>query len=563
MSDIRTLLKSAASRLSWNAFLSRLHIVAIVIAGIALLLVLASKLTPAFDVPWLWVAPGLGVVALAVAAIMWSRRRATEQQVAIAVDNRLDLREKISTALHLGDRSDAFALAAVEDAVLVARDARTREALRRKFPIEAPGRWWIAPGLIVAALLSSFLLPQGNLFAGSSESGLTAQAPEEVVRTLESTVEAIRANDELADELKDVFEQLDPNAMDSSALKSPDGARREAIKKLSDLSKRLDEITDGEKGRTDEALKDALRQLKTPDEGPARDLAKALAEGDFKSAKEALAEIQKKAESGGMSEEQKQQLAEQLENLGQQMQQLAQQQQTLKDALEKAGMDPNLANNPQQLQQQLQQNQQLTDQQKQQLQDMANAQQAAAQACQGMGQAMGQMAQGMGQGNGQQMQQGASQMGQSLSDAEALQQMLKQAQAMANKLQGQCQGLGQGLGMQGQGMGQNPGQGQGGEAPITQTPTRSRTEQAANQNNPADVIANTLFDGPLIKGESTATFKNAALSAAESYADNVEDDQLPRRYHEAVKKYFGDLEDQAREESSSTESADDVSSDGD
>src|SRR5688572_21513816 len=98
MNDIRNILRVAAGRLHFNAYLGWLHVVAAVIAGAALVAVLASKTSVALSVPWMWVAPGLFAAALVIALVLWSRRRVSDLQVAMAVDERLDLREKLSTA---------------------------------------------------------------------------------------------------------------------------------------------------------------------------------------------------------------------------------------------------------------------------------------------------------------------------------------------------------------------------------------------------------------------------------------------------------------------------------
>lgn len=569
MNDIRTILKVAAGRLHFNAYLGWLHIVAATIAATALLAVLVSKTSAAINVPWTVVAPGLLAAALLIAFFLWSRRRASELQVALAVDERLDLREKLSTALLLKGREDAFAKAAVDDAVSVARDARTREQVNRRFPIDPPRQWWVTPMLLALAVLAAAFLPQGNWFADDdgTAGASAARAPEEVSMALESTVLKLKANEELADELKDLFQELDPNAFDPSALRTPENARREAIKKLSDLNDRLNEITEGEKGKTVEALQQAMKDLQSPSEsGMTKELTEAMASGNFEAAKQKLDELLAKADTGELSAEQQQQLAQDLQALGEQLDQLAQQQQAMKDALAKAGIDPNLASNPQQLQQALQNNQNLSQQQKQQLQQMAQSQQQAMQMCQNMGQAMKQMGQCMGNGQGQGLSQAAGQMGQSLSQAEAMAQMLKQARAMANDLAGQCQGLGKGLGQQaGSGRGGafgGPGQGAGGEAPMTKTVTSTKETKADNQNPDANIIARTLFEGPLIKGESQAAFREVARSAAESYADEVNDDQIPQKYHDAVKRYFGQLKEKAGVVDEAGDAADEADGEG-
>jgi len=552
MNDIRTVLKVAASRLYATAYIAQLHRIAIVVLGMALLAILVDKSTPAVTVPWLWTGPALTVVGLAAAFGLWWRRRQDEIQIALAVDDRLELREKLSTALHVRHRDDAFARAAIEDAVTTARDARTREAVRRQFRVEPPNRWWASPLLLALAVAAGLLIPQGDLFARELPENTVVAAPEVVRQSFEATIEKIKESEELADELDDVLKELDPSKLDPESLKTPEGAKREAIKKLSDLNERIEEMMD-EKGKTAEALKKSLEQLKSPSkDGPAKELSKALAEGNFDDAKKALQELQEQAEAGELSDAQKKALSDQLEDLSQQLAQMSKDKKALEDALQQAGLDKKLANNPQALQQALQQNQNLTQQQKQQLQQMAQAQANANQMCQGMAGAMQQMAQGMG-GQPGQMNQGAGKMGQMLSDAENLAQMLKQARAMSNTLKGQCQGLGQGLGqnqglaMRGRGAFGGPGQGQGGEAPRAKTPTGGQLTKVDSQDGSADIIANTLFEGPLIKGESNARFKEVARSAADSLAQTVNDDQIPRKYHDAMKHYTGELQTKSRD----------------
>ncbi len=547
MNDIRTILRVAAGRLHANAFLSHFHVVAMFIAAAAFVAVLIGKTSSTLTLPWAWVAPILAALALVISFVIWSRRRQTELQVAMAVDQRLDLREKLSTALFVSGRDDAFALAAVEDAVQTARDARTREQVNRRFPVDPPKNWWITPLILTIAVLAAAFLPQGNWFSGDEgEVAAATRPPEEVAMALESTVQTLKQNEELADELRDLFEELDPNAFDPVALTSPEEAKREAIRKLSDLNDRLNEITEGEKGQTMAALQQAMRQLESPSEsGLTKELTEAMAAGDFQGAKQALEEMLAAAQSGQMNPDEQAKMAQELQELGEQLEQLAQDQQAMQNALQQAGMDPNLANNLQQLQQALQNNQNLTPQQKQQLQQMAQAQQQAQQMCQNMGQCMMKMGQCMGQGQNQGAAGACNGAGQSLSQAEAMAQMLKQARAMANNLQGQCQGLGRGLCQQPGGAFGGPGQGAGGEAPRQKTVTSTKEAKADNQNTDTNIIARTLFEGPLIRGESTATFRDAARSAAESFADEVNDDQIPHKYHDAMKRYFGEMQERA------------------
>ena len=431
--------------------------------------------------------------------------------MAVEVDERLDLRERLSTALHCRQRTDPFARAAVEDAVGTARDPKVREHLRRRFAVESPRRWWLSPLLVLAAIGIWFVPAAGPVRPTRTPPDPEYHADRARCATTRSRRSSSRSrrSPELQEELSDLLGELANEGPDPDSLKTRQDVQRDAIKKLTDLNKRLDEILSGPKGKTAEALDKALQQLRTPEDGPAKEFAEALAQGDFKAAQEALARLQEEVAKGNMTKEQAEQLAQQLADIAKQLEQLAKQQQELEQMLQQAGLDPNLAGDMQALQQAIQNNQNLNEQQKQQLMQMAKAQQAAAQMCQGLGQGLNQMAQQMMNGQpGQPGQQAANQ----LNQMEALQQMLNQAQAAANACQGQCQGLGQGLGMQaatqwmltqGGAFGRR-GQGAGGKAPIAPTPTGKNIVRAPSKTGQGDIIARQFIDGPNVRRRITA-----------------------------------------------------------
>ena len=545
MNDIRAILKLAGRRLEAASLLRCIQTAVIGLGILVIVLIAVERVSAAPFWPWRWLGPALAVPTLLVAAVMWSRRRRTSLQIAVEVDQRLDLREKLSTALHVADRDDPFARAAIEDAVSAARDPGTREQVRRRFTVQRPARAWITP-LIAAVAVGVWFVPQ-DLFASDREQEVAlAETLQQRDDAIQAVIKPILNSPELRDELSDLLGDLAQDAADPDALKTRQDVRRNAIKKLTDLNKRLDEIVNGPKGKTAEAIDKILDQLKTPQDGPGKELAEALAAGDFKAAQEALAKLARDIRDGNLTDEQKQQLARQMNDIAQQLQQLAQQQQQLQEALQQAGLDPQLAQNPQALREAIANNPNLNEQQKQQLQQMAQAQQAAGQMCQGLGQGLNQMAQGLMQG---QMNPGGK-LGEQLNELEALQQLLQQARAAAGACQGQVQGLGQGLGMQqamklwkqcqGGAFG-NRGQGAGGKAPISPTPTGMKLVHSPSQTTPGDIIARQFIDGPVIVGESKATLKAVAAVVSEGFDEAQGDDLVPPKYREAHMHYFGEL----------------------
>ena len=554
MNDVFALIHRASRRLHISHFLVCLSRTMMFAAVAILLLVVIDKLDARWSVNW-WLAGGVtGGLALAATVWLYMRGRLEQMRVAVLVDSRLKLKELLSTAIHLQHREDPFARVAVEDAVVRARDGRVREQLGRAFRVEWPRGWYLTPGVVLLAVMLSVVLPQWDVFSGqSSANDQSAQVPDEVTNILSQVSERIRESQLDDDAIRAALAELDPALFGEQAARTPENARREAIKRLTDLSRELESLIGGEQAKTQELVSKAMNQLQSPADGPARKLAEAMQKGDFAAAAEALEALQESLAQNDLSEAEKAELQKQLEDLAAQLEKLAEQQNELRQALEDAGMDPNLANDPQQLQQAIEQNQGLSEQQRQQMQQMAQSQSQACQALGNMGSAMQQMAQGLQQGAGGEMGEGAQSMSDMLRDMESMQQMLRRAQATANELQGMCEGLcdglGEGLGMnqalaammsQGGAMG-DAGIGEGGEAERSRTPTAFQTEKADSQQTNADVIATMLFNGEQIRGESAATFRDVALRAAESYSEGTHEQQVPVRYRDALQHYFGDL----------------------
>jgi hypothetical protein len=56
-----------------------------------------------------------------------------------------------------------------------------------------------------------------------------------------------------------------------------------------------------------------------------------------------------------------------------------------------------------------------------------------------------------------------------------------------------------------------------------------------------EIIGSTLVDGAPVTGEAKAKLKEVNATLAEGYDEAQNEDPLPRRYHEALKHYFGEL----------------------
>jgi predicted phage tail protein len=336
-----------------------------------------------------------------------------------------------------------------------------------------------------------------------------------------------------------------------------------ALDKLTQAEQALkDEVEKGETAMKLEAMRRELSRMKQPGPGPAENLARELAKGDFKAAQKELDELAKKIDSGQLDEATQQQLAEQLKNMQAQLEQIAKDQSSLEQALQQAGMDKDQAqqlaqqmaqnaNKPEQMQQMMQQAMQnmqnLTPAQQQQLMQQAQQMAQAAQACQGMGDKMGQMAQAA-------MQQGGAGEASSgmLSQMEMMQMEQMAAQAMLAQTQSQMASMcnNPGLsGLQGNKSGSGPYAGVGSNhatgdptAPVEVDRQAQRTPTHLGQG---PIVAERLVYGELVRGESRAQFSSAVQAASTGVAEAIEDNVVPIEWQESLQAYFGRLQKRA------------------
>jgi hypothetical protein len=395
------------------------------------------------------------------------------------------------------------------------------------------------------------LLPQKDLLGflairdqQQKQEELVKKAEEDVKKGTEvvkSLVEKL-GKPELADALGDLT-RIPPDA-------KPQDIKRQAIRKLSDLSDQLQKMQSGARLDSANIMNKMLKQLRSPTGALSQELSTALARGNFKRASELLQQMQEKMEQGKLSEEQKAALAKQMQELGKQLQQLAQKNAELEKELEKLGLNKKMAKMSQQQLKQALQKKGLSQQQIEQLLNKAAACRQAAGNCAGLGQAMAACGGGSGGLSGDDL----AAVGEQLDQMEAIQQQLMLTQAALDQIAGACQGLGQGMCKGGQG-GYKPGTGQGfsagtggpgqGFGPRSyddtgQTGTKRTQLETPSQKGP--VIASWYFKSDQVKGEATREFSEVVEAARDSAAEAISENQIPRKYEDAVKEYFGQLE---------------------
>ena len=575
MHDLDALLRTAARRLSMSGFLESL--VRTGVLGLSLLLVWAilTKFIPQLAVAWWMPVSGIAVLVLVVSMLIgWNLGR-DRVSVAVAVDSRLGLEDRFSTAVQVEDRDDPFAVAAVADAARVASDPGIKARVVTAFRPDAPHGWWLASILLVLLVGVWTIIPQVDLFGDEegAEAVALLEARDQTRAQVEEIIASVQQDGDgaLAPEIQKALADLSDSefaADPDDPEMTPEEVRRDALRRVGSLEQKMQEILDGEEAQLDETLRDSLSDLKAGEleDADARELAEALEAGDFSQALEAFDRLGDKIESGEMTDDEKARLERELEALAEEMERLADDAAALEDALRQAGLDGDLARDPEALQKAME-NTSMSESRRKAIEDMINSQSAASETLEKLAKSMQQMAQQGQPGQqqqGEQGQQGAEGQ-QTLGELEQVQQMLQQARAT----QGQCQNAGEKMGSglsqwasnlpaqgEGQGQGQGAGQGKGGfgqrgaggqgDAPIAPTPSGSVDQRETVENRGGDIIAREMIEGEVVVGESKAALQRIADRIAKGEEEGVGDDPVPPHLRDVHRHYFGEVEKRIR-----------------
>lgn len=551
--------------------------------------------------PW-WSFAILGGVALAASVAIAVARRPSSDHVAVMVDDRLKLKDKLGTSLYASRLDDSpLTRHIIDDAERSAAGLPLGEA----FPVRPTKVWgWAlaAVALVCLVAIDPFGL-EARAHQIAQEKQLAAEETKQIEEALQKAKEEAK---QVAEERKpeddpaavdpiDLEEQLEAMLTERD-LSNPED-RREAAAEVSDLQEKFSEAVEQQKAAV-QAMQNTMSGLESAEPGPADPFADALRRGDFDEAQNELAKLADQIEQGDMSEQQKEQLSNQLQELSQQLAEAAQQQQDnaqqaqqqaqqamqnaglsqeQMDQLAQDGFDPKAVQQAMQQalqdagmsqQQAQQQSQQMSQQMQQAMQNAQNAQ-SAGDAAQQLSQQMQQMSQSLqqqGMQNSQlaqslqQMQQQLSQCAGQQGDMQNMQNAQQQLQQALQKLAGDGsnnqppqggQGQGQGQnGMAGTGSGPGDGYGSGGAMLGDQRPDANTPAHAAadiQQGNGGRVIASWTRDGQMAKGEAKLSFDQAVTDAKADAERAISEDRTPKRYHNAIKEYFGNLPDEPSE----------------
>lgn len=386
MTDIQRVLRAASIRLWIIDLMRTLAVTLAFAAGVALLLLAATKLS-AWTVAWSPVLGGLGGGAVVLAAGWSFVRRRRGVDLARVVDERAGLKESISTALVFERAGGGWSRAVVEDAEERARRVVLRDAL----PYEAP-RLWPVPAALALVFAIVWFIPGHDMVSRLLDPAVPEASDDEAIAAKVEAEAAIQQVKEAAAQAGVDLDELFGDAAAETEAREIVGAeevRRSALVKLTKASDELQRRADSPESKKTRAVERAFSNIRQPRSGPLEDFQRKLARADFEGARQALDEALERLGDEAFTEEERETLEEQLSDLAEQLEALAKNNEAVQDALNQLGMEPRdaaelmteLAQNPSRadeiLREAAEQLPELTEAQREALREIAESQGAA------------------------------------------------------------------------------------------------------------------------------------------------------------------------------------------
>ena len=462
---------------------------------------------------------------VAVSITAWFSVKIDSMVAATELDRRFELKDRVATSLTV--EGSPFADVVVQDAIDSVRKSDVQKHLNQKFPIHAPqSSLWLF--ILIASTLIVQNTGQWNLFS-DSHIGASPDSPDvnQIEESIQQIVAQIEESQYVSDNLEKELSEL--QMLSESQMDSAEEFQHEALRKITDLQKRLDDMLNSEDLMALESVQNRLKQLELPRDEATLPLVAALKNGDFNDAQEEFKKLENQLQSDSMTDEEKESLREALEELAKQLDALSEMNDELASALSSAGLQDSLADNLDAAKKAVEQSKTLNEEQKKKLLEMIKQQQTTKQMCQQLS------------SNCKKCANGQSSSESELGKLSELQMFKTEAELSKSK----CQGAGAGMCSKpgaGKGAG-SQGQGDGGANNIEETEFATVAERAPVNSESGPIIATQLFNGGLLTaGESSAELREAVLIAREEAEQAITEEQVPRKYHDLLRHYFGQLE---------------------
>jgi hypothetical protein len=493
--------------------------------------------------PW-WPFAIAGGLSLVVAGLIATLTGPDRTDAAVALDRAFGLNERLSTALTLPAelRETSAGRALIADAIRHVADLDVTD----RFGLSVPRRAWlpIVPAVLATVIL---LVPEWTKRNSGNVLGSTNPAQDKQVVAKQGNALGKKMAEQRKAMDKQKFAEADKLMADiekaaNELAKAPPAEKDKAMMALNKLT---DALKDRQKqlGSPEQVNRQLMQLKEMASSGPADDLMKALAKGDFDKAAKELNQLKEKLASGKMTEKEKEALKQQIGDMSQQLQKLANLEQRKKQ-LEEAQKNGGLSK--EQFEKEMAK---LNDQAKnlEKLQKLANQLSKAQEAMAKGDTKKAAEALGMSEQQLQKMAQELSEM-QSLEGAMADLQDAKNAMNGGEGAEGNNQ-FGEGFNQLGQnGNRRNQGDGQGGrgigdgrraEAPDS---TASYKTNVKNQfGKGAAVVEGTAPPTGQSRGNSNINIVGEIETNAGSAADALTNQKIPKSVEKHIRGYFDQI----------------------
>jgi len=291
-------------------------------SGVGLTAVLIARALPIarLDARWPWLIAGPVALAALVLGALALARRWTLLRSAREVDRRLDLRDRLGTAIELADRpAPGVEPAFVELAAMDAERVAGGVAPERAVPLRLRRVWPTGGALALAALAAGLWMPSLDLLARQARAREQARRSIQVRESIADASAAARAalaeHARVADAATELqaIEQIEREL--AAGRTTPEQARVESARQLQELAARVERTAQEQKDRQ-QALKDALARAgpsAPASEEPLSQVAQAIRDGDLGTAAQAAEHLAR--DLPRMPAEQRRQVAEELRRL--------------------------------------------------------------------------------------------------------------------------------------------------------------------------------------------------------------------------------------------------------
>jgi uncharacterized coiled-coil DUF342 family protein len=507
---------------------------------------------------WLkWAVLG-GAAGLGTAVAVWAalRRAPTPLSAALAIDQRFDLKERVTTAVSLTphDQASPAGQALLADA----NEKLDKVAVKGQFPVRVGWRALFLPAQAAAIAILALYPPSvlTNLAGGGSKTDddqakldekhdipkpaiprtfikPPAERPNksEELRQLEAELEKLYAEHNKPDgPEKDKPEQIrDRQERVASAEEKLKKREREMTEKFQRLQEQMEKLTELDQG---EARHD----------GPGKQFEEAMSKGDLKKAKDEVDRLQKKAHEKKLDPKDQEQLKKQLEDMEKKVDRLTKEQEDkkkkLKDLIEKAKRENRDADSLERELKNLENEQQMTKE----MQELAKALKGCKQCLDqkdfdGLSDQLGQVSKQLGEIDDE------------LKDLEDIEEHLQNLKQMKKDGCKSCQG---------QGKDKREGGDQDDATGYAEGATGRRPENKDAVTKPGDEQrVRGFFDptgrkryggattGPAFKKASSVEMAGDIRQAVQEAPEAAEVQKLPRAAQDMVKEYFEKLGGQA------------------